>query len=101
MVVGDAGQAPIPVEDGSVWVDVGTYRSAYERGYERGDPEFFVRLAEWLEERIPQCEVWYGNEYTDSSIRLFSVKERQDLMEYYHRLGHEPYDKKPRTPPSP
>jgi hypothetical protein len=87
----DAGHGPVPVDDGSTWLDVGLTLSYYGKGYERGDPEHFVRIAEWLERRIPDCEVWYGHDSDDESIEPFGPAERTALLEYFRRVGHEPY----------
>ena len=90
-VVRDAGSGPVPLEDGSIWLDVGTTESCYEKGYERGDPAYFVRVAEWIEQHIDGSEVWYGNDCSDESISPFGAAEREALLAYYREVGHEPY----------
>jgi len=94
LLVVKAGAGPDPLEDGSTWLDVGLERSYYGEGYERGDPTFFVRVAEWLERRIPDSEIWYGNDIADDTIKPFGAAERADLLAYFQRVGHEPYDAK-------
>src|SRR5579883_2595839 len=91
MEVGEGGSGPIPIDDGSIWVDVGVCCAFYGEGYERGDAEWFVRLAEWLEQNVAGCEVWYGNDCADESIQPFGPPERAALLAYFRRVGHEPY----------
>jgi hypothetical protein len=98
-IIVSAADGPIPIDDGSAWLDVGLVLSYYAKGYERGDPELFVRLAEWLEGRIPAGEVWYGHDAADESIRAFGTVERAALLAYFRRVGHEPYDSKLRQSP--
>jgi hypothetical protein len=83
-----------PINDDSLWLNVGVECPTYEEGYERGDPELFVRLAEWLERRIPGCEVWYGNDADDASVQPFHASRRKAMLEHFREVGHEPYDSK-------
>lgn len=91
-IVWSSSEGPVPIDDGSIWLDVGLTGSYYGEGYERGDPELFVRLAEWLERRVPNCEVWYGHDIADESIEPLGAAERSALIAYFRRVGHEPYD---------
>jgi hypothetical protein len=101
MLVRDAGCGPVPIDDGSRWYDVGVCCPYYGEGYERGDAEWFVRLAEWLESHIPDCEVWYGHDSADESIKPFGAAERAVLLSYFRRVGHEPYISRSRGPNAP
>jgi hypothetical protein len=92
VVVRDASSGPIPIDDGSIWIDVHVCRDYYGVGYERGDLEWYIRLAEWLERNVVGCEVWYGNDCSDESIKPFGPDERAALLAYFRRVGHEPYD---------
>jgi hypothetical protein len=92
-IVPNAAYGPVPVDDGSIWLNVGIHKSYYGEGYERGDAEYFVRLAEWLERAIPSCEVWYGHDVTDESIKPFGAGERNAFLAYFRKVGHEPYSK--------
>jgi len=87
-----------PIEDDSLWLNVGIECPTYEQGYERGDPELFVRVAGWLEERIPGCEVWYGNDAVDDSVKPFEVSRREAMLDHFRKVGHEPYDLQFRPP---
>jgi hypothetical protein len=93
-IVRDAGHGPVPVADGSIWLDVGTIKSYYGEGYERGDAEYMVRLAEWLESNIPNSEVWYGHDVADESIKPFGAEQRDAFLDYFRKVGHEPWDSK-------
>src|SRR5271166_4621205 len=88
-------EGPVPVQDASTWLDLGTTLAYYGRGYERGDPELYVRLADWLERRIPGSEVWYGTDEADESIKPFGTHEREALMACFREVGHEPYNARP------
>jgi hypothetical protein len=90
-IVRDAGDGPVPLDDGSIWLDLGLTLCYYGEGYERGDPEQFARIADWLERRIRECEVWYGHDISDESIKPFGSAERAALLTYFRRVGHEPY----------
>ena len=76
------------------WYEANLCQPYYGPGYERGDLPLFVRCAEWLESAVPGAKVWYGNDCTDESIRPFGPVERAQLLEYYNRVGHEPYDRR-------
>lgn len=93
-IVRDAGHGPVPVADGSTWLDVGTNQAYYGEGYERGDAEYLVQLAEWLERQMPGCEVWYGHDAADESIKPFGAQERDTFIAYFRQVGHEPYNSK-------
>lgn len=90
-VIEDIDTDPVPIRDGSVWINTHTTHCFYGNGYERGDPRFFVRLAEWLEGALPGAEIYYGHDNSDELIELFDPATRQALLSYYDQVGHEPY----------
>lgn len=98
-IVRGPSKGPVPIDDGSCWLDVGICLNYYAVGYERGDPVHLARLAEWLEQRIPDCEVWYGHDIADESIKPFGPAERNTLLLYFRQVGNEPYDSKFRHRP--
>ena len=49
-------------------LDVNLYRNYYYVGYERGDLLLFVGIAEWLEQKLPSCRVFYGADSTGQVI---------------------------------
>jgi hypothetical protein len=93
-IVRGSYDGPVAINDGSWWLNVGIRLNYYGEGYERGDPVHLARLAEWLEQRIPDCEVWYGHDIADESIKPFGPAERDALLTYYRQVGNEPYDSK-------
>jgi hypothetical protein len=82
--VANANEGPIPVhENAGFWYNLNIWRSYYGPGYERGDLPLFVKCAEWLEERFPDCEIWYGHDVNDENLKVFDSKARTELMSYY------------------
>jgi len=62
----------------------------YGPGYERGNLAEFVAHAEWFEANIPNCRVWYANDCSETAL-LYDAPIRAILLDYYQRVGHEPY----------
>jgi hypothetical protein len=82
----------MPVNDSdSVWITVNLWCSYYGCGYERGDIKFLVECAEWLEQRLPSCKVYYGHDVNDENVRLFDSATRAKFIAYYQQVGSEPY----------
>ncbi len=83
ILVRNVNEGPIPIDDGvSSWVNVNLWKSYYRPGYERGDLELFVRCAEWLEQHLENCEVWYGHDVDDENLRVFDKCAREILLDY-------------------
>jgi hypothetical protein len=82
--------AKAPIDDDSLWLDVGIECPTYDEGYERGDPLLFVRVAEWLEKRIPGCEIWYGHDADDDSVQPFTTSRREAMLAHFRKVGHNP-----------
>lgn len=51
-----------------------------------------MKLAAWLETRLPGCLLWYGD---DSSCILypFNIASRKDQIAYFEQFGWEPYQR--------
>lgn len=76
----------LPVTDEQyMWIDLNIWRNYYGIGYERGDIEMFIQIAEWIEANIPDCTIYYGNDFADESIILFDKAERDKLIVYFQR----------------
>jgi hypothetical protein len=88
----------LPVQDNSTWFDVAIEEAYYGKGYERGNLTLLIRVAEWLESRIPGAEIWYGHDSADESVAPFGPAQRGVLNDYFDQVGHEPYDKQNRRP---
>lgn len=64
----------------------------YGEGYERGDILFLSALAEWIEENIPNSEVWYGGDSSGTLAEPFSEKRRLELRKHlYSSEGRDYY----------
>lgn len=73
-----------------IWLDVALTWAYYGRGYERGSLPYFVAIAEWCEANLSGCQVWYGPD-SINAVKPFGPAEREELMQYYHEVGNEPY----------
>ena len=47
---------------GETLLEVSLWSRLYTVGYERGDLLTLCAVAEWCEQNIPECEVWYGGD---------------------------------------
>lgn len=63
----------------------------YGKGYERGDLPLIVSVAEWLEQRFPGCEVWYGGDSSGVCAERFNTAARDEMKRHYYAHGHAPY----------
>lgn len=79
----DFAPAVIAGASDGVWYDLGVCRVYYGKGYERGDVQWFLTFAEWIESHIDGCEVWYGHDADLDALRPFGVNERTALLAYY------------------
>ncbi len=57
------------------------WKPYYGADYERGNPELFVKCAEWLEERIPSGEIYYGYDVNDENVTRFDKAARNSLLQ--------------------
>ena len=74
-------------------LDVNLYRNYYYVGYERGDLPLFVGIADWLEQKLPSCRVFYGADSTGQVIS-FDAPVRTALMTYHNAVGWDIYFRK-------
>jgi hypothetical protein len=85
-VVSPSDHQFMPVKDeSSRWLDVNLWKPYYAAGYERGNPELFVKCAEWLEERIPSAEIYYGHDVNDENVSRFDNAARTSLLDSYRQ----------------
>lgn len=74
------------------WYDVALSGSYYGQGYERGPINVYTSIAEWIETRIEQSEIWYGDDGTSGNpLCLFNSTERKRIFSYFCKVGHKPY----------
>lgn len=78
-------------EKGETFIRVYPATRFYGRGYERGDLPFLIMLAEWLELKIPDCEVWYGGDSSGICATRFDREARTELFRYFCEVNHQPY----------
>ena len=74
----------------SVFLEVNLGDSYYGPGYERGYLPGFIEHAEWFETNISESRVWYVNDCSQAAM-IFDTRAREILLEYYQKIGHEPY----------
>ena len=86
IVVPEADHKYMPrKDDSSVWLDLNLWKSYYGPGYERGDPELFIRSAEWLEQHLPGSEIYYGHDVNDENVSRFDTAARNELLNNYRQ----------------
>lgn len=90
MVVPDDERKYMPVkDDNSFWLAVNLSRSYFGHEYQRGNPELFVQIAEWLQGRLEGSEIYYGHDVDDENVSLFDEETRQRLLELYRTRAGE------------
>jgi hypothetical protein len=63
----------------------------YGEGYERGPAQTIIAVARWLEDNVPQSQVWYGGD-CDTILHLFDAATREDLWQIFSKHGGIPYE---------
>lgn len=87
-------------EDGTMWEDdspvkhearpgecflsVNLSSRWYGIGYERGDLLTICATAEWIEQNVPDAEVWYGGDSSGVEMTLFGHEERSALKAHLY-----------------
>ncbi len=85
IVVQEDDRVYMPVKDeSSAWLNVNLWRSYFGPGYKRGHPELFVKAAEWLEQRLPAAEAYYGHDVDDENVSRFDGPAREELLDLYY-----------------
>jgi hypothetical protein len=84
VIVTEEDRPYMPVKDEtSFWLDVNLWRSYFGPGYRRGNAELFVKVAEWLEQRLPGAEIYYGHDVNDENVSRFDEAARRELLDLY------------------
>lgn len=68
-------------------LDMNIRGSYYGVGYERGDLRLFVGIAEWLEQNLPGCHVFYGEDCSGEGYP-FDEPLRGALIAYREAVGY-------------
>lgn len=75
---------PIYPSRGETFYDVSLSGRIYEIGYERGNLPIHCAIAEWLEQHLSPCEVWYGGDSSDMCAKLFNDSYRKSLRAHFY-----------------
>ncbi len=78
-------------KNGEIFIRVYLQGRYYNVGYEYGDLPFYINVAEWLESRLPEAEVWYGNDFSGPCIIHFDSLARIELWKHFCNVNHTPY----------
>lgn len=62
-------------------------------GYERGDLLFLISCAEWAEQNIPDCEVWYGGDSSGVTVELWPATKREEFKRHFYSPSGRDYYK--------
>lgn len=71
-------------------LSVSTFGRYYGPGYERGNILNYCAIAEWFEQNIPGCEVFYGG---DGSVQPFPAEERERMRAHLYTTDGRAYYK--------
>lgn len=72
------------------FLSVSLWTRYYGFGYERGDLLTICAVAEWCEENIPGCAVWYGGDSSGVCIEPFTKSRRIELRKHlYSQSGRD------------
>jgi hypothetical protein len=77
--------------NGETFIRVYLWGRYYGEGYERGDLPLYINVAEWLESRIPNAEVFYGGDSSGVCAMPFNNEARMKLWKYFCQVNHAPY----------
>lgn len=78
----DDGQVELNARRDEVLLQVNLCGRYYGEGYERGDILTYCAIAEWLEQNIRGCEVWYGGDSSGVDLVRFDDDYRQGLRRH-------------------
>lgn len=82
---------PIIANDGEQFINVNLSGRYWGPGYERGNWPIIKAVAEWLETRIPQGEVWYGGDSSGICLERFDMTKRAEFSLHWALNGRRPY----------
>lgn len=76
---------------GEQFIEVHLADRYYGKGYERGPIATHIAIAEWLERRIPDAQVFYGGDSSGVLAEPFGKLEREAIFAHFAKVGHRPY----------
>jgi len=85
--------SPITIypKENEYFIRINLWTRYYGIRYERGDLPLILSVAEWMENKIPECEVWYGGDSSGIEAIHFDKKERTKLFKHFVTVNHTPY----------
>ncbi len=76
-------------QEKSCWLDVGLAQDLWTPEYPRGNLPLYTSIAEWLETRIPDSEVWYGSDLGDGEdLVAFTPAYRERMLALFRAYQH-------------
>jgi hypothetical protein len=72
-------------------IEVNLLTRYYGIGYERGPIQDHIAIANFIEEIMPDAEVWYGGDSSGVCVRQFDKTERDRVWKHFCAVGHAPY----------
>lgn len=86
-IVRSESGGPYPFKDDRViWINSNLWNAYFDEEYPRGNIERIVMVADWCDQNIPECEIWYGHDIDDDNLKPFPPTRRQDLVKFSHEL---------------
>lgn len=76
-------------QPGEWFLEVHVWTRYYNEGYERGNIVLICGLCDWVEENIPNSEVWYGGDSSGVLMEPFPRAKRQALLRYKEERDRE------------
>lgn len=78
-------------EEGEQLIEVHVSTRYWGPDYERGDILLLINVAEFLENRLKDVEIWYGGDSSGVLAVPFDKKLRDEYKKLFFEVNHEPY----------
>lgn len=75
---------PIKAQGDECLLELSLWGRYYGEGYERGNILIYCAIAEWLEQNIRGCEVWYGGDSSGVCAKPFTDAMRRKLRRHLY-----------------
>jgi len=70
--------------DNEYLLNVNLFSRYYDSDYTRGNILIICAIAEWIEQNLQPCEVWYGGDNGMADFRLFDKTDRERLRKHLY-----------------
>ena len=88
----DSSEEPtIKPKRGESFIRVHLWTRYYSPGYERGNWPIIASVAEWLQRRFPDGEVWYGGDSSGVEFQQMTPSYLNEVWTHFASYGHSPY----------